>query len=276
MRNLDPRTVEGFGREWTSFDQSGMDDHEKLRMFEDYFHLFPWHLLPTTGAVGADIGCGSGRWAILVARRVGLLHLVDPSLLAIEITRKNLRNAGNCRFHHASVDELPFSDNSLDFAYSLGVLHHVPDTAGAIRSVGQKLRPGAPFLVYLYYAFDNRPWWFRALWRMSDIARRVVSVLPYPLRYSICQLIAFSVYWPLARMARLVETLGLKLSSWPLMYYRDKSFYVMRTDALDRFGTRLEQRFRRERIANMLEKAGFQNVRFSDRPPFWCAVAIKK
>ncbi|HEC15230.1 MAG TPA: hypothetical protein ENI99_01440 [Sedimenticola sp.] len=58
--------------------------------------------------------------------------------------------------------------------------------------------------------------------------------------------------------------------------WRDKSFYVMRTDALDRFGTRLEKRFRRDQIAAMLEAAGFCDIRFSTREPFWCAVARKR
>jgi len=155
------------------------------------------------------------------------------------------------------------------------VLHHVPDTAAAIESVGRKLKPGAPFLVYLYYAFDNRPWWFRALWRASDLARRTISSLPYPLRFGVCQLAAALLYWPLARAARLLDAAHRLPSSWPLMYYRDKSFYTMRTDALDRFGTGLERRFTREGIDEMMLQAGFTEVRFSERAPYWCAVAVK-
>ena len=49
----------------------------------------------------------------------------------------------------------------------------------------------------------------------------------------------------------------------------------MRTDALDRFGTRLEKRFRRQEIITMLQSAGFKDIRFSDTQPFWCAVGIK-
>ena len=67
----------------------------------------------------------------------------------------------NCEFHCASVDAIPLPDDSADFGYSLGVLHHVPDTQKGILECVRKLKPGAPFLLYLYYAFDNRPWWFR-------------------------------------------------------------------------------------------------------------------
>jgi len=50
----------------------------------------------------------------------------------------------------------------------------------------------------------------------------------------------------------------------------------MRTDALDRFGTRLEQRFTRAEITRMMRDAGLENIRFSDGFPYWCAVGFKK
>ena len=71
----------------------------------------------------------------------------------------------NVEFHHASADAIPLPDGSQDFGYSLGVLHHIPDTARAMADAVRKLKPGAPFLVYLYYDFENRPAWFRGLWK---------------------------------------------------------------------------------------------------------------
>ncbi len=272
LANLDERTVAGFGREWSSFDHQGLSAAERGKIFQDYFGVFPWETLPP-GAQGVDVGCGSGRWAIEVAPRVGQLHLVDASAEALAVARRNLADAPNCQFHHVSVSELPFADGSLDFAYSLGVLHHVPDTAAAIASVAAKLKPGAPFLVYLYYAFDNRPAWFRALWRLSDLLRRGISRLPYRMRWAVSQVIAAVIYLPLARTAALFERLGRDADDWPLSYYRDKPFYVMRTDALDRFGTRLEQRFKRAQIERMLVSAGMVDVRFSECTPHWTAVA---
>jgi hypothetical protein len=62
----------------------------------------------------------------------------------------------------------------------------------------------------------------------------------------------------------------------PLSNYRNKSFYSMRTDALDRLGTRLEHRFTQAEIRRMMEAAGLDDIRFSPTVPFWCAVGIKK
>jgi hypothetical protein len=88
----------------------------------------------------------------------------------------------------------------------------------------QKLKPGAPFLVYLYYAFDNRPWWFQALWRTSDMLRRVVSRLPRAMTYGLSQALALLVYLPLASTAALLERFGLPVSNFPLSFYRHRSF----------------------------------------------------
>ena len=274
MKNIDHQTVESFGDEWTRFDQSGMADDEAKKVFEEYFAVFSWKDLPKE-AEGFDMGCGSGRWARWVAPRVGRLHCIDPSG-AIEVAKRNLVDHGNVTFHRSSVDGGCLQEGSQDFGYSLGVLHHVPDTAAAIRSCVDMLKPGAPLLLYLYYSFDNRPWWFRAIWRVSDLGRKLIYRLPPSLKHIVTDAIALLVYLPLAVLSRLMERLGLSVATIPLSYYRKHSFYTMRTDSRDRFGTPLERRFSRPQIAEMMQRAGLVNVRFSDAAPYWCAVGFKK
>ena len=272
--NLDSETVAGFGEEWSAYDQSELDAAERERLFDDYFSVFPFGSLPA-GAEGFDLGCGSGRWASLVAPKVGTLHCIDPAAAALAVARRNLADQPNCRFHHAGVDDIPLADGTQDFGYSLGVLHHIPDTAAAMRACVAKLKPGAPFLVYLYYAFDNRPAWFRSLWRASDLGRRAISRLPFPARKGVTVAIAYSVYLPLSRAARLFEALGMNVSAFPLSAYRRCSLYTLKTDALDRFGTRLEQRFTRSQIETMMEACGLTGIAFREDSPFWVACGRK-
>lgn len=276
-RNIDPDVAEGFGHEWSTFRQNDQELSRKDReeIFQSYFSIFPWDELPRQ-AVGIDVGCGSGRWSAMLAPRVNHLHLLDASKEALAVARENLAQAENVSFHLASVDDIPLENSSLDFAFSLGVLHHIPDTAAGISSIATKLKAGAPFLVYLYYALDNRPWWYRAIWGLSDGLRGMICRLPYRIRLAVSEVIAFAVYLPLARLALLVERIGISPASIPLAAYRNRDFYVMRTDAYDRFCTRLEQRFTKVQIEQMLQNAGFEDVRFSDEAPFWCAVGTKR
>jgi SAM-dependent methyltransferase len=277
LTNVDEAVTAGFGHEWSTFQQGEheLSASDREAVFGSYFRIFPWEILPPD-PVGIDVGCGSGRWSVMVAPRVGHLHLLDASPDALAVAKNNLSQVANTTFHLASAGNIPLQDGSLDFAFSLGVLHHVPDTLSAIRAIASKLKKGAPFLIYLYYALDNRPWWFRAVWKISNIFRIVISRLPANLRWLISQIIAATVYWPLARIAALVERAGLPTALIPLEAYRDRSFYVMRTDAYDRFCTSLEKRFTRRQIEQMLYDAGFDEIRFSEQVPFWCAVGLKR
>lgn len=271
--NFDHRTVEGFGDEWSTFDQSGLRKSEKDHLFRAYFSLFSFDGLEK--AEGFDLGCGSGRWAAMVAPKVGTLHCIDPSAKALAVARRNLAGHPNAQFHMAGSDAIPLADDSQDFGFSLGVLHHVPDTQQALGDCVRKLKPGAPFLLYLYYAFDNRPLWFRTIWRGTDFGRRLISRLPFGARKAVTGVIAASVYYPLARTSLLLERLGADVSAIPLNAYRSLSFYTMRTDALDRFGTLLEHRFSKAEIEQMMRKAGLTGIRFSDEQPYWVACGVK-
>jgi ubiquinone/menaquinone biosynthesis C-methylase UbiE len=272
--NIDPATVEGFGREWGTFDQSKLDPEEHVGLFEGYFSIFPFDTLPAE-AEGFDLGCGSGRWAAMIAPRVGTLHCIDPSSEALDVTRRRLKDQPSARFHLAGADSIPLADDSQDFGYSLGVLHHIPDTAAAMRDCVRKLKIGAPFLVYLYYALDNKPAWFRTVWKGSDMIRRGISRLPFRLRKGVTDVIAVTVYWPMTRAAALAERLGADVSNVPLSAYRHISFYTMRTDALDRFGTRLEHRFSRVEIEAMMKQAGLEDIRFREDTPYWVACGTR-
>src|SRR4029078_9541645 len=98
----------------------------------------------------------------------------------------------------AGAANIPFADDSCDFGYSLGVLHHIPDTEAGLRACVAKIKTGAPFLLYLYYNFDNRPAWFRGLWKMSNAIRTVICRLPHVPRYAISEVLSALVSLPLS------------------------------------------------------------------------------
>ena len=274
IENIDHKVVEEFGNEWSEFDQSELSEDELISIFNDYFRVFPWENV-SKSSVGFDLGCGSGRWAKFVSPKVGKLFCIDPSN-AIEIAKKNLKKFKNCSFIKSGIDQIPLEDNSMDFGYSLGVLHHVPDTVEGLKKAVSKLKKGAPFLVYLYYAMDNQPIWYKFIWKISDFFRKAISSLPFKSKLFITNTIALLIYFPLARFSKFLFKIGINVHSFPLSNYRNKSFYTMRTDALDRFGTKLELRYTRNEIEQMMITAGLINIIFSNSTPYWCAVGIKK
>ncbi len=272
--NIDSKTVKSFGDEWQRFDQANVSNAELSKGFSEYFSVFPWNIVDIE-SVGFDMGCGSGRWARFVAPKVGHLNCIDPSL-AIHVAEKELNSFNNISFFNESVSNNSLIDGSQDFGYSLGVLHHVPDTENAIKSCVKLLKPGAPFLLYLYYNLDNSPYFYKAIWRVSNIFRRIISKKPLVIKNLITDMIAIFLYLPLAVLSKLLDSLNVSVDHIPLSYYRNRSFYTMRTDSRDRFGTPLERRFNKEEIKDMMTNSGLENIKFSDDKPFWCAVGIKK
>ena len=276
--NIDSALVKGFGKEWEkfSFRENDTSLEYLLAIWEDYFSIFPWNLLPDSGGVGADIGCGTGRWSLPVANRVEKLYLIDPSAQALDIAKDNLIKSNNVQFLNQSADAAMRTIEPLDFAFSIGVLHHVPDINSAFNAISSKLKKGAPFLVYLYYSFDESPFWYRFIWIISDIARKVISKMPYKLVVINTQAIALLIYFPVARLGYILTKIGFNTKNFPLIYYSDKPFYFMRNDSLDRFGTSLENRYSKEEILEIFHNSGFIDVHFSDRKPYWCACGIKE
>ena len=275
MKNVDNKVVKGFGEEWDSYNQSTLSEIEAKDLFNRYFNIFPDNFLQNN-KVGIDIGCGSGRWAKQIAPLVKELHCVDASDQALGIAKKNLADFDNCIFYHINTDALESLNKTFDFGYSLGVLHHIPDTNKALTDSVSVLKEGAPFLLYLYFAFDNKPFWYRVFWKISEPIRYILSRTSFPVRKSITTLIALFIYFPLSRLALIIDKLGIKFDNMPLSSYKDTSFYTMRTDALDRFGTRLEQRFTKKEICSMMQNAGLTNIEFSKDIPYWTALGYKK
>jgi hypothetical protein len=181
----------------------------------------------------------------------------------------------NINLYKTSIKYSNLKKSSQDFGYCLGVLHHLPDTYDGIKSCVELLKRGAPFLVYIYYNFENRPFWFRIIWRMTDFIRKIIIRYPRRIKNFVTDLIAFFVYFPISRFCSFIEKFGIDVNSIPLAYYRNRSYYTMRTDSRDRFGTPLERRFSQIEIENMLINAGLENISFSETAPFWCAVGIK-
>jgi len=275
LKNIDKKVVNDFGEEWSAFKQSDIEKKDLESAWEQYFSIFPFNELPDN-AIGFDMGCGSGRWAMFTSPKVGHLHCIDASEKALSVAKENLSELDEITFHHGSVSDGILDDNSQDFGYCLGVLHHIPDTLDGLKSCSKMLKSGAPFLLYLYYNFENRSVLFKAIWRISNIFRWFISKFPSPLKKLTTFLIAIVVYFPLARISLFIERIGFNPHFVPLSDYRKKKFKFMATDSLDRFGTRLEKRFSKSDIINMLEEAGFINVRFSSSQPYWVCISYRR
>jgi ubiquinone/menaquinone biosynthesis C-methylase UbiE len=270
--NIDTGVVKSFADEWKQF--HGFREDEINRLGAMYFDILEPYLTPDMHVL--DVGCGTGRWSKYLASKVASVTAVDPGE-AVLAADEVLGQLSNVRIAMAPADDLPFPEQSFDVVMSIGVLHHIPDTQKAMNDCVRMVKPGGYFYTYLYYNLENRGAAFRFIFSLSNGLRRGISTLPRGPKHAVCNLIAGVVYYPLARGGKWLRQLGLiRLADrMPLRFYQNTSFYIMRNDALDRFGTSLEQRFSKDDIIRMMEQAGLRNIVISDKMPYWHATGIR-
>lgn len=249
-----------FGEEWQGFPEI-LPEHEGE--FQQYFDLVDLGSL--ANARICDLGCGIGRWSHFLKDRCREMVLLDFSE-AIFVARKNLRGAGNALFFLGDLRRMPFRDDFADFLFTLGVLHHLP--GGALEEVRTLSRSAPTLLVFLYYALDNRPVFWRGLLSTVTRLRLVLSRTEDPrLRSALTWAFTIGIYLPLISLGHAVRPLGLA-GKVPLYdFYRGKSLRRIRQDVYDRFFTRIEQRFRKVELLALRDT--FREVVVSADPPYW-------
>lgn len=269
-QSSDTELLRSFGEEWSKF--AVFSTEELDRIGSELFDLWP---TSNGGRVGRsiDIGCGSGRWTRYLSARHDHMEAVDPST-AIAKAAEVHADLASVRWTQARAEDLPFPDHSFDMALCIGVLHHLLDPEVALREAQRVVKPGGSFYFYVYYALEQRGRLYKALFRSSDVLRRVVHRMPGRMKRVVCEVIAFMVYLPLVSLTRALKATGAGIwARMPLAYYHDKTYRIMRNDALDRFGTPREERFTKAQVLAMLHRAGFRHVRFSEGPPYWHGIA---
>lgn len=272
--NVDLKTVESFGKEWNKFSNFTREELEECG--HEYFDIVSGDMLKQDSLV-LDIGCGTGRWAKYLSGKVKFIEAVDPSdavLAAVKFTAE----CPNVRITKAGIDSIPFSDETFDFVFSLGVMHHLPDTADAIKKAVAKLKKNGYLLLYLYYNLENRKPFFRFIFHVSNFLRRLISKLPFQIKITVCDVLTFVVYLPLVFIGGVVKSMFPNKALYkklPLSYYIGKSLRIIRNDALDRFGTPVEKRFSRSDIELMMKQAGLTDILFSDQEPYWHVIGKK-
>lgn len=139
-------TIDDFGRQWTRFD--AYDGYiSSTELLVDHFGPLPIDVV--RGKTVLDIGAGTGRFCVALLN-VGAAHViaVEPSA-AFSVIQRNLGADPRVTILRLPGDKIP-ADIQVDFAISLGVLHHIPEPDPVIWAVYRALKPGGTFVVWLY------------------------------------------------------------------------------------------------------------------------------
>ena len=136
------------------------DAVERYR-YEEYAPWMP-HVMGFADFKGArllEVGCGMGSDLLQFARGGAHCTGIDLTPRSVEITRHRFALYGMPgNFLLSDGERLPFAAETFDVVYSNGVLHHTPDTAGAIRELYRVVRKGGTARVMLYHRNSLNYW----------------------------------------------------------------------------------------------------------------------
>jgi SAM-dependent methyltransferase len=139
-----------FSFEWNIHSATQLDCHRGDNFSEDEF-MQKTGLSPAEveGKLVLDAGVGAGRYSEVVSRWGADVVGIDLSY-AVEAAYKNLHSVRNVWVAQADIATLPFKAASFDVIFSVGVLHHTPDTGAYFHKLVPLLRPGGVIAIWVY------------------------------------------------------------------------------------------------------------------------------
>lgn len=191
-RNSDvvENTVENFGWQWSHFRYLLEPELENLQ-FLDW--IWPLTEKDFRGKRVLDAGCGMGRWPETVARfGASEVYAVDLGS-SVDAAFERLRGYPHVHVIQADILALPFRTGAhapFDIAYSLGVIHHMPEARAGFQAYSRHVRSGGKVHAWVYGA-ENNGWITQ--W-VNPVRQHVTSRVPPPILHEVSRLLTLPVH----------------------------------------------------------------------------------
>ena len=207
-------TAENFGAQWLVFDQV-QEHHEK--------QFLDW-IAPVTpdfvrDKVVLEGGCGKGRHTRL-AGLWGARDVIGIDLsVAVEAAYRNTKDLPNVHIIQADIYRPPLK-RRFDYAFSVGVLHHLPAPRGGFASLYKHLKPSGAITAWVY-GRENNGWLVNFV---NPLRERLTSKLPPRVLYWLS-------YLPSLLLYLVLKLVYLPLGQTPLkrwLFYADYLSYIAR------------------------------------------------
>lgn len=236
-----------FGYQWNRFARTQLDSANGTTQSRDAFvQKTGLSVESLRGKTILDVGCGMGRYAEVVAASGARVVGIDLSS-AVEAAADNLSRFENAAVVQADVFSLPFAPASFDLIYSIGVLHHTPDTRSAFLGLPRFVKSGGEIAVWLYY--PGLRWYLL----MSRLYRLVTTRLPKERLLGLCRIAD-----PLGALERRGKV-G-KLLNWffPVSGHADPQWRIL--DTFDWYSPRYQWTHSDEEVEEWFREAGFWDI----------------
>lgn len=260
------KTIRDFGNQWQIHGELRESFWTSDEMFRSHFPK-NFDLKKLQGKEILEIGSGSGRILHMISRyKPKNLTGIEPSTGFSKLV-ENTKSIPNLKLVNKTGAE--FKAHSLDYIFSLGVIHHIPDPNPVITNAFNSLKPGGILIVWVYGKENNR------LYVTAQyLIRKLTKLLPDIIVDKISYFLSFAVdfYANIANQFRF----NLPLTEYLTNVYgpcdRNAKKYII----FDQLNPNYAKYYREQELQELFIKAGFQNPQLFHRHGYsWTAIGIK-
>jgi SAM-dependent methyltransferase len=258
------QTIKDFGKQWLHYrDINGF--FGSVELFSDIIYPF---LRPDDikDCNVAEIGSGSGR-IVNMLLRAGARHViaVEPSE-AFEVLCRNIEQPEKVTCLKITGDQLPNLGN-LDYVFSIGVLHHIPDPKPVVEAAFKALRPGGGHLVWLYGREGNRLY-------LSII--KPLRIITKRLPHFLLSTLVWFIHVPTVFYVRLCHKIPLPLRKYFLLVFGKMSPEKQRLIIYDQLNPSYAKYYTRFEAEKLLSEGNFENIQIHHRHGYsWTVIGTK-
>jgi SAM-dependent methyltransferase len=200
--------VDTFSFQWNKFSKVQLDIYNGTTESETTLvEKTGFHEDEVKDKLMLDAGVGSGRFSEVVSRWGGEVVGIDLSY-AVDAAYRNIGSRPNVHIIQADIFNLPFKENTFDYIFSVGVLHHTPDTEQAFKRLVPLLKPDGEIAIWVYTKY------FEWLHKPSTFLRKFTTKMPKRVVYYLST-IAVPLYfaWPFSKIIFPLFQLGYHKSA---------------------------------------------------------------
>jgi len=240
-----------FSFEWKIHRRTQLDDERSRASLNSFLQKTGFDLNELKGKLVLDVGVGAGRYADVVQTAGAKVVGIDLSF-SVDVAFENLGRREDVHLAQADIYGLPFKDETFDYIYSIGVLHHTPDAKAAFLQLPRLLKRGGRLAIWVYDAYTTGQ-------RINRVLRSITTKLPKRLLYALCFL-AIPLYWPkkIPLLGTLLQT-ALPSAMW-------KSWRWRILDTYDWYSPKYQSRHTYFEVAGWFREAGLKCIEVLEFP----------
>jgi len=198
--------VRSFSVEWNIFSRTQLDAEQKTETRDTFIEKTGIRPEDLAGKVVLDAGCGMGRFSDVVSRHASTTVIGFDMSMAVEAAYKNIGSRPNVHIVQADIMKPPFEDETFDFIFSIGVLHHTPNPKDGFKRLVRLVRNGGEIAVWVYVKSD--------LFFFSDLFRKITSRMPLSMLLGLSKVLV-KLYWFYKKFPYLLKFVPISMHKNP-------------------------------------------------------------